>query len=99
MYYWWLTRTALSVDWVVMGVAWVVRDSLWNASSAPWGRKKVLSESWVLRTLEAASIDMVYVPPLLAAQIYNVRNEHWVLRLLFGFPNAHFLVPRVRSAV
>ena len=31
-----LTRTALSADWDVMGVAWVVCDSLWNASSAPW---------------------------------------------------------------
>ena len=30
VYYWWLTRTALSADWDVMGVAWVVRDSLWN---------------------------------------------------------------------
>ena len=67
-----------------MGVAWVVRDSLWNASSAPWGRREVLSESWALRTLEATSIDMVYAPPLLAAQIYNVRNEHWVLRLLLA---------------
>ena len=35
VYYWWLTRTALSADWDVMGVAWVVRDSLWNASCAP----------------------------------------------------------------
>ena len=27
-YEWWLTRTALSADWNVMGVAWVVCDSL-----------------------------------------------------------------------
>ena len=74
-----------------MGVAWVVRDSLWNVSSAPWGRRKVLAESWALRTLEAASIDMVYVPPLLAAQVYNVRNEHWVLRLLLVSPSRTFL--------
>ena len=69
VYYWWLTRIALSADWDVMGVAWVVRDTLWNASSAPWGRRKVLAESWAHRTLEAASIDMVYAPLLLAAQI------------------------------
>ena len=50
VYYWWLTRTALSADRDVMGVAWVVRDSLWNVSSAPWGRREVLSESWVPRT-------------------------------------------------
>ena len=31
-------------------------------------------------------IDMVYAPPLLVAQIYNVRNEHWVLRLLLVSP-------------
>ena len=75
------------------GVAWVVRDSLWNASSAPWGRRKVLAESWAHRTLEAASIDMVYVPPLLAAQIYNARNTHWVLRLLLVSPTRTFLCP------
>ena len=72
-------------------MAWVVRDSLWTASSAPWGRRKVLAELWALRTLEAASIDMVYAPPLLAAQIHNVRNEHWVLRLLLVSPTRSFL--------
>ena len=71
MYYWWLTRTALSADWDVMGVAWVVHDSLWNGSSVPLGRRLVLGESWALRTLKTASIDMVYAPPLLVAQIYN----------------------------
>ena len=91
VYYRWLTRTALSADWDIMGVAWVVRDSLWNASSAPWGRRKVLAGSWAHRTLEAASIDMVYAPPLLAAQIYNVRHTHWVLRLLFVSPTRTFL--------
>ena len=55
------------------------------------GRREVLSESWALRTLEAASIDMVYAPPLLAAQIYNMRNEHWVLRLLLVSPTRTFL--------
>ena len=91
VYYWWLTRTALSADWDVMGVAWVVRDSLWNASFAPWGCREVLSESWALRTLESASIDVVYSPPLLAAHIYNLRNEHWVLRLLLVSPTRTFL--------
>ena len=67
--------------WDVMGVVWVVRDSLWNVSSAQWGRRKVLAESWAHRTLEATSIDMVYAPPLLAAQIYNVHNTHWVPRV------------------
>ena len=70
VYYGWLTRTALSADWDVMGVLWVVRDSLWNASFAPWCRRKVLAESWALRTLEAVSIGMVYAPPLLVAQMY-----------------------------
>ena len=91
VYYWWLTRTALSVDWDVMGVAWVLRDSLWNGSSVQLGRRLVLAESWALRTLKAASIDMVYAPPLLAAQIYNLRNEHWVLRLLLVSPTRTFL--------
>ena len=74
-----------------MGVAWVVRDSLWNGSSVPLGCWLVLAESWALRTLKAASIDMVYVPPLLAAQIYNSRNEHWALRLLLVSPTRTFL--------
>ena len=90
MYYWWLTRIALSADWDVMGLG-VVRDSWWNVSSAPSGCRKVLAESWALRTLEAASIDMVYAPSLLAAQIYNVRDEHWVLRLLLVSPTRTFL--------
>ena len=55
------------------------------------GRRLVLAESWALRTLKAASIDMVYAPPLLAAQIYNLRNEHWVLRLLLVSPTRTFL--------
>ena len=91
VYYWWLTRTALSADWDVMGVVWVVRDSLWNASSVPLGRRLVLGESWALCTLKATSIDMVYAPPLLAAQIYNLRNEHWVMRLLLVSPTHMFL--------
>ena len=91
VYYWWLARTALSADWDVMGGAWVVRDSLWNGSSVPLGHRLVLAKSWALRTLKAASIDMVYAPPLLAAQIYNSRNKHWVLRLLLVSPTHTFL--------
>ena len=72
-------------------MAWVVCDSLWNVSSAPLGHRLVLVESWVLCTLEAMSIDMVYAPSLLAAQIYNVRNEHLVLRLLLVSPTRTFL--------
>ena len=41
--------------------------------------------------MEVASIDMVYAPPLLAAQIYDVRNTHWVLRLLLVSPTRTFL--------
>ena len=74
-----------------MGVAWVVCDSLWNVSSVQWDRRQVSVESWAHRTLEVASIDMVYAPPLLAAQVYNVRNKHWVLRLLLVFPARTFL--------
>ena len=74
-----------------MGVAWVVRDSLWNASSTPWDCRQVLAESWAHCTLEAASIDMDCAPPLLAAQVYNVRNTHWVLRLLLVSPTRTFL--------
>ena len=51
----------------------------------------MLAESWALHTLKAASIDMIYVPPLLAAQIYNLRNQHWVPRLLLVSPTRTFL--------
>ena len=91
VYYWWSARTALSADWDVMGVAWVVRDSLWNVSALPLGRREVLAESWARRTLNAASIDMIYAPPLLVAQIYNKRNAHWMLRLLLVSPTRTFL--------
>ena len=51
----------------------------------------MLAESWAHRTLQAASIDMVYAPPLLAAQVYNVRNKHWGLCLLLVSPTRTFL--------
>ena len=53
----------------------------------------MLAESWAHRTLEAASIDMDYAPPLLATQVYNVCNTHWVLRLLLVSPTHTFLCP------
>ena len=74
-----------------MGVAWVVCDSLWNGSSVLLGRRLVLAESWALRTLKVAPIYMVSAPPLLAVQICNLRNEHWVLRLLLVSPTRTFL--------
>ena len=46
----------------------------------------MLAKSWALRTLKAASIDMIYAPPLLAAEIHNLRNQHLVLRLLLVSP-------------
>ena len=74
-----------------MGVVWVVRDSLWNVSALPLGRREVLAESWAPRTFNAASIDMIYAPPLLVAQICNKRNSYWVLRLLLVSPTRTFL--------
>ena len=91
MYHYCLTKTTFRANRDVMGVAWVVRDSLWNASSAPWDRREMSAESWAHRTLEVASIDMDYAPALLAAQVYNVRNAHWVLRLLLVSPTRTFL--------
>ena len=72
-----------------MGVVWVVRDSLWNGSSLLLGRRLVLAESWALRTLKAASIDMIYAPPF--ALMYNLRNQHRVLRFLLVSPTRTFL--------
>ena len=91
VYFWWLTGTILSGDLDVMAVAWVVRDSLWNGSSLPLGRRLVLAESWALRTLKVASIDMIYAPFLLVAQIYDLLYQHWVLRLLLVSPTRTFL--------
>ena len=51
----------------------------------------MLVESWAHCTFEAASVGMVYAPPLLAAQVYNVRNTHWVLCLLLVSPARTFL--------
>ena len=45
VYHWWAAQTAHSADWDTMGVAWVVRDSLWNASCASAQRRKQLVKS------------------------------------------------------
>ena len=84
-------QTALSADWDTMGVAWVVRDSLWNASCASAHRRKQLVKSWGERTLQASSIDMSFTPPLIVAQVYNLSNWHWVLRLLLIAPTREYL--------
>ena len=93
VYYWWAVQTALSADWDAMGVVWVVRDSLWNASCASAQRCKPLVKSWAERTLQTSSIDMSFAPPLIVAQVYNLSNWHWVLRLLLIAPNARIPLP------
>ena len=75
-----------------MGVAWVVRDSLWNASRASAQRRKQLVKSWAERTLQASSIaSSSFAPPLTVAQVYNMSNWHWVLRLLLIAPTREYL--------
>ena len=51
-------------------------------SSGRWDRRQELAKSWAHRTLEAASIDMAFAPPLIVVQVYNKRNTHRVVRLL-----------------
>ena len=58
VYHWWFAQTALSADWDTLSMAWVVRNSLWNASCASAQRCKHLVKSWAGRTLQASSIDM-----------------------------------------
>ena len=91
VYYWWASQTALSADWDTMGVVWVVRDSLRNASCASAQRQKQLVGSWAQRTLEASSIDMSFAPPLIVAQVCNMSNWHWVLCLLLIAPTHKYL--------
>ena len=91
VYYWWAAQTALSAVWDTMGVAWVVRDSLWDAACASAQRRKRLVKSWAERTLQASSIDMSFAPPLIVAQVYNMSNGHWVLRLLLIAPTREYL--------
>ena len=74
-----------------MGVARVVRDSLWNASCTSAQCRKQLVGSWAERILEASSIDMPFAPPLIVAQVYNLSNWHWVLRLLPIAPTREYL--------
>ena len=72
-------------------MAWVVRDSSWNASRASAQRQKQLVGSWAERTLEASSIDMSFAPPLIVAHVYNLSNSHWVLCLLLIAPTRECL--------
>ena len=51
----------------------------------------MLAASWAHRILEAVSIDIVYAPSFLAAQIYNVHNTHWVLCFLLVSSKHTFL--------
>ena len=81
----------LSVRIGTMGVAWVVRDSLWNASYASAQRRKQLVGSWAEHTLEASSIDMSFTPALIVAQVCNLSSSHWVLRLLLIAPTRKYL--------
>ena len=74
-----------------MGVVWVVRDSLWNASCASAQRRKQLVGLWAKRTLQASSIDMFFAPPLNVEHVYNLSNWHWVLRLLLIAPTREYL--------
>ena len=70
VYYMWVAQNALTADWDTMGVAWVVCDSLWNASCAsPQCRR-------AHRILEASSIDMFLARPLIVAQVCNLGNSH-----------------------
>ena len=91
VYHWWAAQTALSADWDTIGVAWVVRDSLWNASCASAQRRKQLVKSWAERTLQASPIDMSFAPPLIVAQVYDLSYSHWVLRLLLIAPTREYL--------
>ena len=41
--------------------------------------------------MQASSIDMSFAPPLIVAQVYNMSNWHWVLRLLLITPTREYL--------
>ena len=93
--YYWAAQTALSAGWDTMGLAWVVCDSLWNASCVNPQRRQQLVGSWADCTLEASSIAMSFAPPLIVAHVYNLGNFHWVLRLLLIAPTRNFLCLKV----
>ena len=82
VYYSWAAQPALIADLDTMGVAWVVHDSLWNASCASPQCRQPLVGMWANRTLRASSIDMSFAPPLIVVQVYNLGNFHWTFRLL-----------------
>ena len=68
-----------------MGVAWVIRDSPWNVSCA-----LNLVEWLANRTLQAASIDMSFAPPLIGTRVYHLDNFYWVLCLLLIAPTREY---------
>ena len=41
--------------------------------------------------MQASSIDMLFTPPLTMAQVYNLSNWQWVLRLLLIAPTHEYL--------
>ena len=43
------------------------------------------------RTLEVSSIDMSFAPPLIVAEVYNLGNFYWVLRLVLIAPTHEYL--------
>ena len=90
VYYWWAAQTALSTDWDTMGLEWVVCGSLWNASCASAQHRQPLVGSWADRTLEAAPIVMSFAPPVIVAQVDNLGNSYWVLRLLLIAPTRKY---------
>ena len=65
--------------------------SLILASCASPQRRQELVGSWAERTLDVSSIDMSFAPPLIVAQVYNLDNSHWVLRLLLIAPTRECL--------
>ena len=47
--------------------------------------------SWAERTLDVSSMDVSFVLALIVAQVYNLENSHWVLRLLLIAPARKYL--------
>ena len=60
VYEFWEAKTSLGADWDRMGVAWVVRDSVWNVTFACRQRRQELVELGVHHTLQTESIDLVF---------------------------------------
>ena len=71
------------VAWVWHGL-FVIRCGM--SSVGQW-RRHELVESWAHSTLQVGSIDMAFAPPVIVAQVHNLANSHWVLRLFLIAPN------------